>query len=390
MKSKKVIYFVLLILVLQVVVLVLLNFNLVSSPLMIDEDEIQLFPSPHGRKSRTMRQELSPRLQVFSATRMNSPFPSTSQHQEVTGEQSQTTQSSVKALSGNATLQSLGIEHSKNQPLTSASQTAITSNLHSTVDEAHNTNRNHKMDHSVFNNSLTTTKYPSIIKKNTGTKSTVFPSTTGKVPSISAQRLNRLKPPSMLVAHEDLSQLEMAAHRERLHFLKSERKRQAEVIQRAKVKKERLTHAKVVKDHKDDTRRRKGEELHKVWNERKKRLDKSISTLQGLNEGDEDTISHLDNYFREVCSRVLEPLVECSNKTMPRKLSPFEASGGDIMFTMRTTVSYHETRLPVLLETWLGDMEPGNVFLVTDGGDEDLEWKLNTLGEWMSTELTST
>ena len=86
-------------------------------------------------------------------------------------------------------------------------------------------------------------------------------------------------------------------------------------------------------------------------------------------------------YFREVCNKTLEPLVECSNKTMPRKLSPFEESGGDIMFTMRTTVSYHETRLPVLLETWLGDMEPGNVFLVTDGGDEDLEWKLNDLGK---------
>ena len=89
----------------------------------------------------------------------------------------------------------------------------------------------------------------------------------------------------------------------------------------------------------------------------------------------------MSEYFREVCELAVEPLVECSSPRQHIGMETIQASGEDIMFTVRTTVKYHETRLPVLLETWLGEVEPISVFIVTDGEDEDLAWKIRTLSK---------
>jgi len=48
------------------------------------------------------------------------------------------------------------------------------------------------------------------------------------------------------------------------------------------------------------------------------------------------------------------PEVIVENDTRPfRNLTPFEQEGGNLMFTLRTTLSYHQARLPLLFETWL-------------------------------------
>ena len=64
--------------------------------------------------------------------------------------------------------------------------------------------------------------------------------------------------------------------------------------------------------------------------------------------------------------------VECSNKS-GRVLSSFERSGNNIMFTLRTTLLYHQKRLPQLLQTWISVINSSNVFIVTDGHDQELE-----------------
>ena len=86
------------------------------------------------------------------------------------------------------------------------------------------------------------------------------------------------------------------------------------------------------------------------------------------------------NNNQNMCESTLEPLVECS-KILPRNLTGLEAVGSDIMFTIRTTTKYHKSRLPVLFDTWLNDIEPKNMFIVTDGQDEQLETKIESLGE---------
>ena len=70
------------------------------------------------------------------------------------------------------------------------------------------------------------------------------------------------------------------------------------------------------------------------------------------------------------------PEILVENDTQPfRKLTAFEEEGGDVMFTLRTTLSYHEMRLPLLFETWMTKVDCRRIFLVTDG--PSLEWETN-------------
>ena len=85
-------------------------------------------------------------------------------------------------------------------------------------------------------------------------------------------------------------------------------------------------------------------------------------------------------YLMELCGEKLEPLVECSDR-VPRKLSPLEREGRNIMFTMRTTVAYHKQRLPLLFQTWLTTVSPDTVFIVTDGHDPVLEDETRSRGK---------
>ena len=63
-----------------------------------------------------------------------------------------------------------------------------------------------------------------------------------------------------------------------------------------------------------------------------------------------------------------EPLVE-DDELESRKLTPYEGAGNNIMFTLRTTQSEHNKRLPLLMETWISKVNRSNIFLVSDGKD---------------------
>ena len=69
----------------------------------------------------------------------------------------------------------------------------------------------------------------------------------------------------------------------------------------------------------------------------------------------------------------VEPLVETDDTLTPRPLTANEQAGNNILFTLRTTMKFHQQRLPVLFDTWLTTVNTSNVFLVTDG--EDAKWK---------------
>ena len=75
-----------------------------------------------------------------------------------------------------------------------------------------------------------------------------------------------------------------------------------------------------------------------------------------------------------------EPIIEKAGRT-PRTLTPFEQSGNNIMITIKTTQSYHTKRVQVLLDTWISAVNASNVFLVTDGDDEEYEKKARDIGK---------
>lgn len=74
-----------------------------------------------------------------------------------------------------------------------------------------------------------------------------------------------------------------------------------------------------------------------------------------------------------------EVLVEFDKKRRFRQLTPFEAAGNNIMFTLRTTKPFHNKRLPLLFETWMTKANHSNIFIVTDGEDE--KWLKKTWDE---------
>lgn len=96
----------------------------------------------------------------------------------------------------------------------------------------------------------------------------------------------------------------------------------------------------------------------------------------------DDLLKYSDklNFFEEFCKEVAEPLVECGERKA-RELTEMEKVGQNIMFTLRTTLDYHDQRLPVLFETWLSTVDPRTVFLVTDGEDAELDDNTENIGE---------
>ena len=70
-----------------------------------------------------------------------------------------------------------------------------------------------------------------------------------------------------------------------------------------------------------------------------------------------------------------EELIENSNLPV-RTLSDNEKAGNNIMITIRTTKKFHQKRLPILYDTWLTVVNGSNVFLVTDGEDDEYQEKL--------------
>jgi len=59
-----------------------------------------------------------------------------------------------------------------------------------------------------------------------------------------------------------------------------------------------------------------------------------------------------------------------------------DLSGDNILFTVRTTMSYHSERLPVLFDTWLSVANTSNIIIVSDGEDDRFAGRA---GEWYMT-----
>ena len=74
-----------------------------------------------------------------------------------------------------------------------------------------------------------------------------------------------------------------------------------------------------------------------------------------------------------------QEIVECMD-SKPKKLSLFEQNGNHILFTLRSAVSLHEKRLPLLFQTWLFTVNRSNVIIVTDGIDPVLEKRAKEAG----------
>ncbi len=236
------------------------------------------------------------------------------------------------------------------------------------------------------------------------------------------QREERLKPPSLLrdsledgrlveIQEERMARdmlrrgqqrrAEMLEHEQEEREerkLKYQQKKRQDLLQSINAKQQQKDTAKSNKESSDSlaSKRAQRQNLIKEYieanNERARKLDRLWKERKdGVEIGGKTETSNLSNlsapeeYFAEVCEKTLEPLVECL-KTPLRNLTAFEASGSDIMFTMRTTLKYHEKRLPVLFDTWLSEIEPSSMFIVTDGEDEDLLWKTNTLSKFSDTE----
>ena len=73
-------------------------------------------------------------------------------------------------------------------------------------------------------------------------------------------------------------------------------------------------------------------------------------------------------------------LVECQD-IKSRDLSPWEQSGNHIMFTLRTTTSFHSSRIPLLFQTWMTTVNRSNIFIVTDSHEVILESRAKEAGK---------
>ena len=101
------------------------------------------------------------------------------------------------------------------------------------------------------------------------------------------------------------------------------------------------------------------------------------SDIPRLSTGTLTLIRHRD-YF--CCGP--EELIENGNLPV-RTLSDTEKTGNNIMITIRTTKKFHHKRLPILYDTWLTVVNGSNVFLVTDGEDDEYREKSKKLGKYI-------
>ena len=91
--------------------------------------------------------------------------------------------------------------------------------------------------------------------------------------------------------------------------------------------------------------------------------------------------SHLP--YPQYCRRDKELkhwLIECQD-IKSRDLSPWEQSGNHIMFTLRTTASFHSSRIPLLFQTWMTTVNRSNIFIVTDSHEVILESRTKEAGK---------
>ena len=86
------------------------------------------------------------------------------------------------------------------------------------------------------------------------------------------------------------------------------------------------------------------------------------------------------HFYKKYWRRSKEVLAESSGRS-PRALTLFEQAGNDVMIAIKSTLAYHRTRFQLLLDTWLSMVNASNVFLVTDGNDEEYEDKAKKIGE---------
>lgn len=216
-------------------------------------------------------------------------------------------------------------------------------------------------------------------------------------------RKRRLHPPTLLPHSDSVDDIRNAAEQERRRTLERLRAKRMEVRKRAEeeyrrkaAEKRAQREAKIQESKETPEEKRnkalkktipqmehdRAEKMHQLWEEEKRKPgQESLDYEKFAAQYPGDTMnSSLSEYFQEVCNSRVEPLVECLNRSK-RQLNVSEAEGSDILFSMRTTLRYHEERLPLLFETWLTDVDPANVYIVTDGDDEDLTWKLRTLSK---------
>ena len=118
------------------------------------------------------------------------------------------------------------------------------------------------------------------------------------------------------------------------------------------------------------------------WHEDKVLLSvSSVNNFETVNETkstDTLTSTKCKDYF--CCGP--EELIENSNLPV-RMLSDNEKAGNNIMITIRTTKKFHQKRLSILYDTWLTVVNGSNVFLVTDGKDDEYQKKSKMLGKYI-------
>ena len=233
--------------------------------------------------------------------------------------------------------------------------------------------------------------------------------TVGSIPEVvtkhklsKERRMKRLNPYTMLPHAETEEDFRSAAEKERYRTLqrlrekrmKGKEQQQEEYRRKAAERRARKTNKQPEsKETAEEKRKRtlksipqmekeRSDKLHELWEEEKRKPGKaSLDYDKFAAQYEGDPLSYnLSEYFTEVCESKVEPLVECSNRSK-RVLNESETEGVDILFSMRTTMKFHDNRLPLVFETWLSEVDPANVYIVTDGDDEDLAWKLRTLRE---------
>ena len=93
---------------------------------------------------------------------------------------------------------------------------------------------------------------------------------------------------------------------------------------------------------------------------------------------------HEDNKVKSTVEKNTDFCGGIENSNLPvRILSDNEKAGNNIMITIRTTKKFHQMRLPILYDTWLTVVNGSNVFLVTDGEDDEYQKKSKKLGKYI-------
>ena len=88
------------------------------------------------------------------------------------------------------------------------------------------------------------------------------------------------------------------------------------------------------------------------------------------------------SFYKRYWQRSKEAFAETSGR-IPRTLTAYEQVGNNVMITIKTTLAYHNTRVQLLLDTWISLVNASNIFLVTDGNDQEYENKAIDIGKFI-------